>query len=127
MTASVMKVQVRSLGDEGWERSARFNAAQDTLQLAGVLRKLWNERPASASEPLAVGVTLSGLASLAHRPQDLFDGERARGRLDRSVDELNRRYGKNTIYYGGAHLALRAAPMRIAFTHIPDPVTEGER
>jgi DNA polymerase-4 len=32
--------------------------------------------------------------------------------------------GKNTVYLGGAHGATQDAPMRIAFTRIPDPEIE---
>lgn len=53
-------------------------------------------------------------------------------KLDAAGDKLNMRYGKNTVYFGGAHNALNNAPMRIAFNHIPDlhvesdhPHTEG--
>jgi len=42
------------------------------------------------------------------------------------VDKLNARFGKNAVYYGAAHSALQAAPMRIAFGHIPDLDTESD-
>ena len=40
------------------------------------------------------------------------------------VDNINRLYGKNALYYASAHGALDNAPMRIAFTRIPDIETE---
>jgi DNA polymerase-4 len=43
------------------------------------------------------------------------------------LDKLNMRYGKNTVYFGGAHNAVSYAPMRIAFNHIPDVKTEGDQ
>ena len=46
--------------------------------------------------------------------------------LFRSLDILNLKYGKNTVYFAGAHDALKDAPMRIAFNHIPDLVIEDE-
>ena len=44
----------------------------------------------------------------------------------RFMDALNARFGKNAVYLGASHGALQAAPMRIAFTHIPDPEAGGD-
>jgi hypothetical protein len=50
----------------------------------------------------------------------------AREQLDRALDAPNLKYGKNTVYYGGSHNAPHAAPMRIAFNHVPDLVIESD-
>jgi len=56
----------------------------------------------------------------------LFEEEKAtpRTRLHSAVDTLNQTFGKNTVYFGGAHGATSNAPMRIAFTRIPEPEVE---
>ena len=41
--------------------------------------------------------------------------------LTKALDQVNSRYGKHTIYFGGFACALQAAPVRVAFTNIPDP------
>ena len=41
-------------------------------------------------------------------------------------DRIARRYGRKSVYFGGAHEALAAAPLRIAFQHIPDLEVEGD-
>ena len=41
-----------------------------------------------------------------------------------AMDALNRKQGKNTVYFASAHHTLDAAPMRIAFNRIPDLETE---
>ena len=46
--------------------------------------------------------------------------------LDEAVDRLNGRYGRNSVYFGGAQAALDAAPTRIAFTHVPKVEKERE-
>jgi DNA polymerase-4 len=57
----------------------------------------------------------------------LFETGDARAPLNAAIDRINRRLGKNTVYYGGAHGALDYAPLRIAFTRIPDvALEEGE-
>ena len=41
-----------------------------------------------------------------------------------AMDILNRKHGKNAVYFASAHEALDTAPMRIAFNRIPDLDTE---
>jgi DNA polymerase-4 len=36
------------------------------------------------------------------------------------MDQLVKKFGRQSIYLGGAHNAIDAAPMRISFGHIPD-------
>jgi DNA polymerase IV len=56
----------------------------------------------------------------------LFRGWEKRKRLNQALDALNQRFGKNAVYFGGAHDAVDSTPMRIAFTRIPEPEIEGE-
>jgi len=46
-------------------------------------------------------------------------------RLDAALDKLRARYGRKVIYYGSVQESREEAPMRIAFTHIPDAGLEG--
>jgi DNA polymerase-4 len=97
-----------------WSAEQHFVSTRDSLVFARVLTALWNLRPAGAAPILGVGVVLGHLTEAAQQP--LFERERARDRLNLAVDRLNERFG--------AHHARDAAPMRIAFTHIPDPDLE---
>ena len=45
---------------------------------------------------------------------------RARDDLLRAVDALNQRFGRNAVYFATSHEAIEHAPMRIAFSRIPD-------
>ena len=47
-------------------------------------------------------------------------------RLDAALDKLRARYGRKVIYYGSVQDSRDDAPMRIAFTHIPDAGMEGD-
>jgi len=47
-------------------------------------------------------------------------------RLDAALDKLRARYGRKVIYYGSVQESRDEAPMRIAFTHIPDAGLEGD-
>ena len=66
-----------------------------------------------------MGVVLSGLVPDAVHMPSLFDDPR-RGRLTRALDAVNERYGKEMVHYGATHDAGKLAPLRIAFTRIPD-------
>lgn len=120
--AGGLRLSLRYLDGTRWSAERRFAPTQDTLTLGHALRALWSERPKRPAPILGVGVALVRLAEAVQEP--LFEAERSRARLNRAVDCLNARFGAHTVYFGGAHRALDAAPMRIAFTHIPDPRTE---
>lgn len=102
------------------------SATDSTLSLIQSLETLWQRYPQHAVEPIAVGVSFSGLTNANEVAYDLFaekptDAEK---KLNKALDVLNLKYGKNTVYFAGAHQALKSAPMRIAFNHIPDLVIE---
>lgn len=78
--------------------------------------------------PYAIGVSLGGLLTAEEAARDLFQVKLLENeqKLNKAIDQLNLKYGKNTVYFGGAHGALKDAPMRIAFNHIPDLKTESD-
>ncbi|NWG31744.1 MAG: DNA polymerase [Rhodocyclaceae bacterium] len=109
-----------------WRAAQRLDPTADTRALLHALDVLWRQRPRTRAEPFAVGVTLTQLTSATQRSRDLFTDTEEAERLNTALDAINLRYGKNTIYFGGAHAALAAAPMRIAFQHIPDLTVEAD-
>lgn len=127
LIAAGLHLHVRRLDGSSWDHHARLDPTQDTLRLLDALKALWTRYPTGPGPaPLKVGVTLVDLREQSRQSLSLLDDVEARNRLNASIDSLNLRYGKNTVYFGGAHQALRSAPMRIAFNHIPDPVVEGD-
>lgn len=126
LIAGAMHVSVKYLDGAHWESRLGFDPTSDTVQLLQALARLWREYPASAARPLAVGVTLLELNDEASRSGALFGRADTRDKLNAAIDKLNLRYGKHTLYFGGAHLALKSAPMRISFNHIPDVRVEGD-
>jgi DNA polymerase-4 len=123
--AGTMQVSVDFRDGGRWRRQAKFEPTSDSLRLLSALEKLWREFPQEAAQPFAVAVGLSRLEP-QNRYRSLFDESHAQDKLNAIIDALNLRYGKNTLYFGGAHAALHAAPMRIAFGHIPDLAVEGD-
>jgi DNA polymerase-4 len=111
-----------------WSADLRFNETQDTLHFTRVLNELWSRRPAAhhSKTPLRVGIVLGQLLPSDQHTGDLFEAatETTRTRLNTAIDTLNLTFGKNSVYFGGAHGATGYAPMRIAFTRIPNPQLE---
>jgi DNA polymerase-4 len=113
-------------GHAHWVDTARFSPHADTLKLNPVLAGLWQRRPPDPAPILKVGVTLSRLVAADQVTRDLFDPDDLHASLNRVLDQVNQRYGANTLYFGGAHKGRGAAPMRIAFSHVPDLQVEGD-
>jgi DNA polymerase IV len=119
-----IKVKLRDYPSFYGESS--ISATDSTLSLIQSLETLWQRYPQHAAEPIAVGVSFSGLTNANEVAYDLFAEKptEAEKKLNKALDILNLKYGKNTVYFAGAHQALKSAPMRIAFNHIPDLVIE---
>ena len=124
--AGGMQLSVKHVkgGRSGGETN--FLETQDTLELNRILCELWRRRRPPQQPPLMVGVTLFRLLEEGNFTPSLFGDRQRRRELNATVDRLNERYGKNTIYFGGSHTARQSAPMRITFNHVPDLATEGD-
>ncbi len=114
-------------GEKRWGTAATFVETQDTRELTRVLRLLWERRPAGRENITGAGVSLFNLLPAGMHtttlPGIVDNGDRRAG-LNATLDHLNRKLGKNTVVYGGALGALEYAPVRIAFTRIPDLTLE---
>jgi DNA polymerase-4 len=125
-----IQIRVKFLNRPAWVAERDCSATDDTMQLTHALELLWKKFPTGKNiTPYAVGVSFSGLIEPSASAMDLFQpsGTSTQSRLNSVLDKLNMRYGKNTVYFGGAHNALNYAPMRIAFNHIPDIKIEDDQ
>ncbi len=126
--AGSLSLSVRYRDDVQWHGDRRFNETQDTIHFTHVLNELWASRPRDFHRraPQQIGIMLGHLLESCGHTGDLFtaETENTRTRLHHAVDELNKTFGKNSVYFGGAHGATDYPPMRIAFTRIPDPELE---
>lgn len=107
-------------GRDRWGDQARFAPHTDTLKFNAVLGELWQRRPPDPGPLLKIGVTLTELVEHSQATRDLFDPDDDHAALNSVLDRINQRYGPNTLYFGGAHHGRGAAPMRIAFSHVPE-------
>ena len=123
--AARLSLQMKYLNGPVWLRESQFMDTQDTVVFLRALAELWKMRPRRKTlKPLAVGVVLHGLVHETGHSGALFENETDRHKLYSTIDKLNVKFGKNAVYFAGAHRAIAEAPMRIAFNHIPDLETE---
>jgi len=128
LLASRISVKVKFRNMPSWNMESAISPTDNTLRLIDALETFLQHYPQIRHEPYAVGVSFSGLVTAEEVARDLFQIEPLENekKLNKAIDTLNLKFGKNTIYFGGAHEALKDAPMRIAFNHIPDLVVEGD-
>lgn len=127
-TTAHVAIKVKFLNAPSFEADSRLQDTQDTLALVHAVEALWKKYPTRKSaKPLQVAVVFSGLLPECAANFSLFDeGDvQEKKRLNAAIDELNVRYGKRAVYFGGAHRALDHGRLAIAFNHIPDTETEG--
>jgi DNA polymerase-4 len=109
----------------GWSHGMTVLECQDNQTLVEALGKLWAELPQGEAlqKPFFVGVWLGNLVPEHLHTLSLFsslESESRRTRLSTTMDELNHKYGLDTLFPASMLLAKAAAPTRIAFTSIPD-------
>ena len=117
-------------GGEKHKAHQRIDATDRTPHILEVVDKLYakllEDRAVRNGSPMAVGMALGGLAPRAGQSLSLFDEQPNTEKLDKVVDQLNLKYGKNTLFWGGAFSARQSARMAIAFNHIPDMKVESD-
>jgi DNA polymerase-4 len=128
--AGELELQVKFGFDWPWRTEARLFPTQDDVILGKLLNRLWRARPSDAPEPTKVGIRCSRLVHGDNHTPCMFaeGGAARRARLQSAMDAVNKAHGCRSLYYAEAHQAQRssqAAPMRVAFTHIPDLDVEG--
>jgi len=125
VTAEVT-VSIRMKGGDRWKCECDITPTQDVIQLTSVMSTMLAQVPTDVT-PFKVSIALNKVSPASSTPQPLFPNiGPARESLNNSIDVINKKYGKNTLYMGPAWNALDSAPMRIAFTHIPDLETDDD-
>ena len=109
-----------------WHDQTRFLPHADTFKFNAAFAYLWQRRPSHTSPLLKVGINFTELLARSRTTRNLFDPVDSHAGLHITLDHINQRYGSNTLYFGGAHQGLGSAPMRIAFSHVPELQVEGD-
>ena len=133
LLTSYISVKIKLRHNKTKEMARFYNesaitATDNSLKLIESLETLLQEFASIDAnfDPIAVGVNFGKLSNASEYIDDLFAEKPSatEKKLNKALDILNLKYGKNTVYFAGAHDALKDAPMRIAFNHVPDLVIE---
>ncbi len=116
--AKSVTVSIKYLQGPTWHENLRLSCCQDTLTLIHAARQLWPRK--LSGTPLRVGVVLSDLLENRNVTVSLFPEDRKLQALSRAMDDVNQKYGVNSVYFAETHAAREQASTRIAFTQIPD-------
>jgi DNA polymerase-4 len=98
---------------KSWKAHARLSPTQDTVTFNEHFLRLWEDR--DFEKPRTVGVVFYDLATSEQVTPSLFDSATVRAELNRAVDTVNNKFGKNTIYLAGMGKAKDRASEKIAF------------
>lgn len=98
---------------KSWEQHIKLPPTQDTVTLNDHLFRAWAGR--DFDSPLQAGVTFTNLKHAEHVTPSLFDPTVERALLNRAIDALNGRFGKNSVYVAGMKRARDHASEKIAF------------
>lgn len=105
-----------------WKKHISFNFTQNTIEFLKALNLMWKDNNflLTINKPVAVGIVLYNLIHEKFATVSLFENYDKNKSLYNAIDSLNKRHGNTTVYFSGSHLALNSAPMRIAFSQIPN-------
>jgi DNA polymerase IV len=125
MVAGRLQVKVKYTDRASWKEFAYCNDTDDSRILLQHLNELLTHRP-KQGKPLAVLVVLLDLCPRTGSTDDLFASteEKEHAPLSLLMDRINTRFGFQKITYASSQPATDAAPMRIAFSRIPDVARE---
>ncbi|WP_428389258.1 DNA polymerase Y family protein [Mucisphaera sp.] len=116
--AGRMDLAVRFIDRTRWHHQVRLPAIRDTLTLVRLCSEAWPEQ--AYADPLKVSVTLSDLTPDAAATASLFPEQQELNHLANAMDRIEQRFGNNAVFPGAMLGAMDSAPLRIAFTQIPD-------
>lgn len=112
LLATRMDVYVQSY-KRSWSSYRNIDATQTSATFVQIASELWNGR--EMDTPLKVGCTFSGLRDGKSVTPSLFDETNQLERFSHTMDHLNQRFGKHSVFLASMHQAKDAAPERIAF------------
>lgn len=123
MVARRIEFGVNYVGGGGkWRSRSRLARCGDTPTMLKVLDDAWRGRGPEdrAATPLKVSVNLWKLESAGSTGPSLFPEERCASRAAQAMDAVNAQFGNGSMYFASMHETRHAAPVRIAFSHIPE-------
>ncbi len=118
--AARMVVALSYTGDwPKWKETVFLGRCQDTPTMLKALERAWEKRPLGG-KPLQTSITLFDLAPGVCTAPSLFAEERRALEATQAMDAVNEKFGINALYFASMHQSRDAAPLRVAFTNIPE-------
>lgn len=96
-----------------WSAESRIPPTQDAISLAPVIERLWSTR--DFSQPTQAGITFTGLQKGPDATPSLFEPAKDFAQLGHTVDQVNSKFGKNSVYLASIHRSKDTASEKIAF------------
>ncbi|MBI5760859.1 MAG: DNA polymerase [Planctomycetales bacterium] len=121
--AGSISISVRFLHGSSWQTRHGLTPCQDTLTLVRATNDLWEGKPPGA--PLHVGVVLSDLVHDRNMAPPLFEADHKLRTLSQAMDEVQRKFGVDSVRFAGMRGSRAQIPNRIAFTHVPEIEEDG--
>lgn len=112
LCARAMTVHVGAF-DRSWRATTRMEATSDTIRVNEEFLRLWATR--DFVRPRQVGVTFTDLVPAEGVTPSLFEDTAERDRLNQAVDQVNQKFGKNSVFLAGMYRARDSADEKIAF------------
>ncbi|TWT88502.1 DNA polymerase IV [Pseudobythopirellula maris] len=106
-----------------WKVTIKLGRCQDTPTMLRALDEAWQTRTPSEvrhGRPIQVAITLYKLTPSVCATPSLFVEERKALEAARTMDMVNDQLGGGALYFASMHNTKETAPMRIAFTNIPN-------
>jgi DNA polymerase-4 len=107
---------------ESWKCHTRIEATNQTQLILKFFEEMWEQ--ARVFRPKAVGVSFSRLVPVTGVTPSLFSDFRDTRRLDAAIDDVNNRFGKNSVYLASVEKVKDTASEKIAFQKV-DLFSEG--
>ncbi len=118
--AGSLRISVRDESGGTFSEEIGLPSVHDTSTLLKQFYVLWRRRAPGACPIKKVNVSVAGLVPASEVPRSLFDEFEKLRRLSQAIDEINKRYGPLTVYFGPVHHYRQLMENKIAFGRIPD-------
>lgn len=112
LCAEGMGISVTGM-EKTWAVKIPLPPTSDTLTMNEAFLKAWEKR--DFRRPKAVGVTYYNLSDEKQVTPSLFDEARDQDLLNKAVDRMNQKFGKNSIYLASIEKSKDRASEKIAF------------
>lgn len=118
----LLGISIKFLDGTAYEKSISFSESNETYFLADQLKSIWHQN--KSKKPIKVAVVVGNLTD--GMDQLSFFDSPSNARLDKALDSINSKFGKNTLFLATTADVLSHGKTKISFNHIPKAEDEFE-